>query len=117
MEIFEKIAMVLIIVTFVMIIVSQVLEIIASRRYYKKMEAELELYRGTLKKNHELTHAVVEFGDWLIEEKFEELKKKYYDKGNNYNKGAMEAAEEIVAVFLSKLEKHTGDWNGKESSD
>lgn len=108
-EILTYVCLVLSIIAFIFIIIFNVIDIIKSNKYWKKMEAELELYRGTLHKNHELTHAVVNFGDELVEKYYEKAKDEFYNNDNDYNHGKLDAVEDIMEFFFKFLEKHIGD--------
>lgn len=108
-EILTYACLVLSIIAFIFIIICNVIDIVKSHKHWKKMEAELELYRGTLHKNHELTHAVVNFGDELVEKYYEKVKDEFYNNENDYNHGKLDAVEDIMEFFFKFLEKYIGD--------
>lgn len=119
-KILSLMAMMSIFIAFIAIVVSSILEIKGSREYYKKMNAELELMRTTLKREHDLRQAVVEFGDELVENYYVKAKEEFYNHENDYNHGKLDAVEDIMEFFFKFLEKHIGNWddkNGEESSD
>lgn len=108
-EILELACLILCVIGFVCIVIFSIMDIVKSNKYWKKMEAELELYRGTLHKNHELTHAVIDFGDELVEKYYEKAKDEFYNNENDYNHGKLDAVEDIMEFFFKFLEKHIGD--------
>ena len=108
-EILTYACLILSIIAFIFIIICNVIDIIKSNKHWKKMAAELELYRGALHKNHELTHAVVNFGDELVEKYYEKVKDEFYNNENDYNHGKLDAVEDIMEFFFKFLEKHIGD--------
>ena len=58
-EILELICLILCGIGFICIVIFSIIDIIKSNKYWKKMEAELELYRGALHKNpipHNIKH-------------------------------------------------------------
>lgn len=108
-EILTYACLILSIIAFIFIIIFNVIDIIKSHKYWKKMEAELELYRGALYKNHELTLAIIDFGDELVEKYYEKVKDEFYNNENDYNHGKLDAVEDIMEFFFKFLEKYIGD--------
>ena len=112
-EILELVCLILCVIGFVCIVIFSIMDIIKSNKYWKKMEAELELYRGTLHKNHDLLKKIQEFGEWL--DTFHALmysNSKFED--TDFNHGTLTAAADIEGKFLEIIGEYV---DGKESSD
>lgn len=84
-----------------------------SDRYWKRMEAEVDLFSASLKKEHELLKRVQAFDEWLggycgIMHTNASL------EDNEFNNGVANAADDIQESFLNHLGEYV---DGKESSD
>ena len=84
-----------------------------SDRYWKRMEAEVDLFSASLKKEHELLKKVQEFDEWLggycgIMHTNASL------DDNEFNNGVANAADDIQESFLNYLGEYV---DGKESND
>ena len=112
-EILTYACLVLLIIAFIFIIIFNVIDIIKSNKHWKKMEAELELYRGTLHKNHDLLKKTQEFGEWL--DTYHALMHTNVKlEDNEFNQGVLKAAADIEGKFLEIVREYV---DGKESSD
>lgn len=115
-EILKTIAMIAIIIGSSIVIVLGIVDIIKSNKYWKSMSAELELFRGTLKREHILLKAVQEYGEWLEfyhDTMFTNLELEHAD----FNDGVLSAAEDCMQMFVDTFNEYVGEFNGKESSD
>lgn len=84
-----------------------------SDRYWKRMEAEVDLFSASLKKEHELLKKVQAFDEWLggycgIMHTNASL------DDNEFNNGVANAADDIQESFLNYLGEYV---DGKESND
>ena len=115
-ETLKTIAMIAIIIGSSIVIVLGIVDIIKSNKYWKRMSAELELFRGTLKREHMLLKAVQEYGEWLEfyhDTMFTNLELEHTD----FNDGVLSAAEDCMQMFTNTFNEYVGEFNGKESSD
>lgn len=109
-EIISTIAVIAVAISTIVMIITCIWDIIKSNKFYKEEKACLELMRTTFKKEHDLRHAVVDFGDWLMNE-FEKAKTEMGEMNTNYNDGKLTATQDIVGEFLNTLEEYIGDWD------
>ena len=98
---------------FIALTVFSIQDIIESNKYWKKMEAQLELYRNALHKENDVLKKLHAFDDWLgdycgIMHTNAEL------DDNEFNNGVANAANDIQESFLNYLGEYV---NGEESSD
>lgn len=112
-EILTYVCLVLSIIAFIFIIICNIIDIIKSRTYWKKMDAELELFKAALKKEHDLLKKTQEFGEWL--DTFHALmhsNSKFED--TEFNHGTLTAAADIEGKFLEIMGEYV---DGEESSN
>jgi len=112
-EILELICLILCGIGFICIVIFSIIDIIKSNKYWKKMEANLDLMDVALKKEHDLLKKTQEFGEWL--DTFHALmysNSKFED--TEFNKGTLTAAADIEGKFLEIMGEYV---DGKESSD
>ena len=112
-EILTYACLVLSIIGFICIIIFNVIDIIKSNKYWKKMEANLDLMDVALKKEHDLLKKTQEFGEWL--DTFHALmysNSKFED--TDFNHGTLTAVADIEGKFLEIMGEYV---DGKESSD
>lgn len=108
-EILKTIAMIAIIIGSSIVIVLGIVDIIKSNKYWKSMSAELELFRGTLKREHMLLKAVQEYGEWLEfyhKTMFTNLELEHTD----FNDGVLSAAEDCMQMFTNTFDEYVGEF-------
>lgn len=112
-EILKTITMITIIIGSLLVIIMSIIDIIKSNKYWKHMEAELELFKTSLHKEHDLLKKVQEYGEWL----------EFYHKtmftnleleNSEFNDGTLTAAGDCLGEFLNTMEDY---FDGEESSD
>ena len=115
-EILKTIAMIAIIIGSSIVIVLGIVDIVKSNKHWKSMYAQLELFQGTLKREHILLKAVQEYGEWLEfyhDTMFTNLELEHTD----FNDGVLSAAEDCMQMFMNTFNEYVGEFDGKESSD
>ena len=98
---------------FIALTIFSIQDIIESNKYWKKMKAELELYRNALHKENDILKKVQEYAEWL--DTFHALmysNSKFED--TDFNHGTLTAAADIEGKFLEIMGEYV---DGKESSD
>lgn len=108
-EILKTIAMIAIIIGASITIVLGIVDIVKSNKYWKSMNAELELFRGTLKREHMLLKAVQEYGEWLRfyhKTMFTNLELEHTD----FNDGVLSAAEDCIQMFMDTFNEYVGEF-------
>lgn len=112
-EILDTVWLTLACIVFILMIVYWIKDLKKSDKYWEEMNANLELMKTTLKKEHDLLKKTQEFGEWL--DTFHALmysNSKFED--NEFNKGTLTAAADIEGKFLEIMGEYV---DGKESSD
>jgi len=107
-EILKMIAMIVIIISGSVTIVLGIIEIVKSNKYWKGMNAELELFQGVLRKEHKLLKAVQKYGEWLESYRktmFTNLELEHTD----FNDGVLTAAEDCMRVFTDTFNEYVGE--------
>ena len=108
-EILKTIAMIAIIIGASITIVLGIVDIVKSNKYWKSMNAELELFRGTLKREHMLLKAVQEYCEWLRfyhKTMFTNLELEHTD----FNDGVLSAAEDCIQMFMDTFNEYVGEF-------
>ena len=103
----------LMVVVFVLMTIYWVRDLKKSKKYWDDMFAHLEVFKTSMKKEHDLLKAVQAFDEWLdtynaIMHTNAELEE------DNFNLGVMHAAEDVQENFLKFLGEYV---DGKESDD
>ena len=98
---------------FIALTVFSIQDIIESNKYWKKMEAELKLYRNALHKENDVLKKLHAFDDWLGDYCGIMYTNAELDD-NEFNDGVANAANDIQESFLNYLGEYV---NGEESSD
>ena len=107
-EILKTIAMIVIIIGSSITIVLGIIDIVKSDKYWKSMKAELELFQGTLKREHMLLKAVQEYGEWLAfyhKTMFTNLELEHTD----FNDGVLSATEDCMQMFMNSFNEYIGE--------
>ena len=112
-NILRIILLILMIVVFTLMTIYCVRDLKKSNKYWDDMFAHLEVFKASMKKEHDLLKAVQAFDEWLdtynaIMHTNAELEE------DNFNLGVMHAAEDVQENFLKYLGEYV---DGKESSD
>ena len=112
-EILKTITMIMIIIGSLLVIIIGIIDIIKSNKYWKHMEAELELFKTSLRKEHNLLKKVQEYGEWL--NTYHALMRTNVKLENTeFNNGVLSGARDIEEYFLNYLGEYV---DGEESSD
>lgn len=99
-EILELISLILCVIAFICVVIFAITDIIKSNKYWKEMDAHLELFKTSLKKEHDLLKKVQEYGDWLdTHHALMHTNVKFED--NEFNNGALTAAGDCLGEFLN----------------
>lgn len=98
---------------FIALTVFSIQDIIESNKYWKKMEAQLELYRNALHKENDVLKKLHAFDDWLgdycgIMHTNAEL------DDNEFNNGVANAANDIQEFFLNYLGEYVDESRNNE---
>lgn len=112
-EILDIVWTIVAILAFIGIIIFTIKDIKKSNKYWDDMNAHLELFKASLKKEHDLLKKTQEFGEWL--DTYHALmytNSKLED--NEFNHGTLTAAADIEGKFLEIVGEYV---DGKESSD
>ena len=112
-EILDVIVVILGCCVFIVMIIHFILDIEQSNKYWKKMKAELELYRNTLHKENDILKKLHAFDDWLGDYCGIMHTNASLDN-NEFNNGVANASNDIQECFLNYLGEYV---DGEESSD
>lgn len=112
-EILDIVWTILAIIAFIGIIIFTIKDIKKSNKYWDDMFTHLEVFKTSMKKEHDLLKAVQAFDEWLdtynaVMHTNAELEE------DNFNLGVMHAAEDVQENFLKFLGEYV---DGKESDD
>ena len=112
-EILDIVWTIVAILAFIGIIIFTIKDIKKSNKYWDEMNAQLELLKTSLKKEHELLKAVQAYGEWL--DTYHALMHTNVKlEDNEFNQGVLKAAADIEGKFLEIVGEYV---DGKESSD
>ena len=106
MNSFEKIAMTICTISFVVFTISTIIDIIKTNKRFKEYEkviGELEVYRGTLHRNNEILKGVRHFGEWLDTYHCLMRTNVKLEEDNEFNRGTLMAAQDIENEFLNSF--------------
>lgn len=98
---------------FIALTIFSIQDIIEGNKYWKKMKAELDLYRNVLHKENDILKKLQAYAEWL--DTFHALmytNTKLED--SEFNNGTLTAAADIEGKFLEIMGEYV---DGKESSD
>ena len=112
-EILESICLILIMICGFMAIITAILDIKESNKYWKSMYARMDLFEASLKKEHDLLKKTQEFNEWLdtfLALMYTNVKL----EDNEFNQGVLKAAADIEGKFLEMMGEYV---DGEESSD
>ena len=112
-NILRIVLLILMIVVFTLMTIYCVRDLKKSNKYWDDMFAHLEVFKASMKKEHDLLKKTQEFGEWL--DTFHALmysNSKFED--TEFNKGTLTAAADIEGKFLEIMGEYV---DGKESSD
>lgn len=98
---------------FIALTIFSIQDIIEGNKYWKKMKAELELYRNALHKENDILKKVQAFDDWLGDYCGIMHTNASLDN-NEFNNGVANASNDIQECFLTYLGEYV---DGEESSD
>lgn len=100
-------------IAFLALTVFSIQDIIESNKYWKKMEAELELYRNALHKENDILKKVQAYAEWL--DTYHALMHTNVKlEDSEFNNGTLTAAGDCLGEFLNTMGEYV---DGKESSD
>ena len=93
---------------FIGIVIFSIYDIVASNKYWKKMRAELDVYKRTLHKEHDLLKRVQTYMDWLhaytacvhVNTDLEDTE---------FNRGTKTAAEDIQSKFIETMGEYVDE--------
>ena len=112
-EILDIVWTIVAILAFIGIIIFTIKDIKKSNKYWDEMNAQLELLKTSLKKEHDLLKAVQAYGEWL--DTYHALMHTNVKlEDNEFNQGVLAAAADIEGKFLEMMREYV---DGKESSD
>lgn len=98
---------------FIALTIFSIQDIIESNKYWKKMKAELELYRNTLHKENDILKKVQAYAEWL--DTYHALMHTNVKlEDSEFNNGTLTAAGDCLGEFLNTMGEYV---DGKESSD
>lgn len=107
-EIVDAVALGLSIIAFICIVIVSVVDIIKSNKYYKEMDAHLELMRTTLMKEHDLLKRVQAYAEWL--DTYHALMHTNVKlEDNEFNNGTLTAAGDCLGEFLNTMREYVDD--------
>lgn len=112
-EILDIVWTILAIIAFIGIIIFTIKDIKKSNKYWDDMFAHLEVFKTSMKKEHDLLKKVQAFDAWLGEY-CGIMHTNASLEDNEFNNGVANAANDIQESFLKYLGKYV---DGKESSD
>lgn len=100
-------------IAFLALTVFSIQDIIESNKYWKKMEAELELYRNALHKENDILKKVQAYAEWL--DTYHALMHTNVKlEDNEFNNGTLTAAGDCLGEFLNTMGEYV---DGEKSSD
>ena len=100
-------------IAFLALTVFSIQDIIESNKYWKKMEAELKLYRNALHKENDILKKVQAYAEWL--DTYHALMHTNVKlEDSEFNNGTLTAAGDCLGEFLNTMGEYV---DGKESSD
>ena len=98
---------------FIALTVFSIQDIIESNKYWKKMKAELELYRNALHKENDILKKVQAYAEWL--DTYHALMHTNVKlEDNEFNNGTLTAAGDCLGEFLNTMGEYV---DGEKSSD
>ena len=103
----------LMVVVFILMTIYWVRDLKKSNKYWDDMFAHLEVFKASMRKEHDLLKAVQEFGDWL--DTFHALMHtnvKFED--TEFNKGILTAAADIEGKFLEIMGEYVDGSNEQD---
>lgn len=98
---------------FIALTIFSIQDIIESNKYWKKMKAELELYRNVMRKENDMLKKVQAYAEWLdtfLALMYTNVKL----EDTEFNQGTLKATADIEGKFLEIMGEYV---DGKESSD
>lgn len=103
----------LMVVVFTLMTIYWVRDLKKSDAYWKEMNAHLEVFKTSMKKEHDLLKAVQAYGEWL--DTYHALMHTNVKlEDTEFNNGTLTAAADIEGKFLEMMGEYV---DGKESSD
>ena len=98
---------------FIALTIFSIQDIIESNKYWKKMKAELELYRNALHKENDILKKVQEYAEWL--DTYHALMHTNVKlEDSEFNNGTLTAAGDCLGEFLNTMGEYV---DGEESDD
>lgn len=107
-EILDIVWLTLACITFILMIIHFVKDIKQSDNYWKEMNAQLELFKTTLKKEHNLLKSVQAFDEWL-DTYVTLMKTNTTLEDSSFNHGVYNGAIDIQSEFLARLGEFVGN--------
>lgn len=115
METLETILTVVAIIAFISFIILNIVEIIKSTKYWKTMDAQLQLFKTSMKKEHDLLKRVQSYAEWL--DTYHALMRTNVKVENTeFNNGVLSGARDIEESFLNYLGEYV-DESGNNEQD
>ena len=112
-EILDIVWTILAIIAFIGIIIFTIKDIKKSNKYWDEMNAHLELFKTSLKKEHDLLKKTQEFNEWLdtfLALMYTNVKL----EDTEFNQGVVKATADIEGKFLEIMGEYV---DGEENSD
>jgi len=101
-EIVDIVGLGLSIIAFISVVIVSIIDIIKSNKYYKEMDAQLELFKTTFMKEHDLLKKVQAYGEWL--DTYHVLMHTNVKlEDNEFNNGTLTAAGDCLGEFLNTM--------------
>jgi hypothetical protein len=112
-EILDIVWTILAIIAFIGIIIFTIKDIKKSNKYWDDMFANLEVFKASMKKEHDLLKRVQAYGEWL--DTYHSLMHTNVKlEDSEFNNGTLTAAGDCLGEFLNTMGEYV---DGKESSD
>ena len=98
---------------FIALTIFSIQDIIESNKYWKKMKAELELYRNALHKENDILKKVQAYAEWL--DTYHALMHTNVKlEDNEFNNGTLTAAADIEGKFLEIMGEYVDESRNNE---
>ena len=112
-QILEIAIMITTALAFIALTILSIQDIIEGNKYWKKMKAELELYRNVLHKENDILKKVQAYAEWL--DTYHALMHTNVKlEDSEFNNGTLTAAGDCLGEFLNTMGEYV---DGKESDD
>lgn len=92
-------------IVFILMIVYWIKDLKKSDKYWEEMNAQLELFKTSMKKEHDLLKRVQAYGEWL--DTYHALMHTNVKlEDNEFNNGTLTAAGDCLGEFLNTMEEY-----------